>query len=202
MNSLTKKKCIPCSGGIPPLGRDQCLQLHRQLNARWHLHLSNDRLYCFLNTNHPEKQLELIRRIGELAEKEWHHPELQWGAGYLNIQIWTHKIDALVESDFILAAKIDQVLTDSNIPDLDQKKPGLNPHWNIESNRPINRLKFKDFRVPFEKALKIASLKEGDYYPRIHLGFGHLEIEIGKETDCLTTQEILLTDKIDKVLYS
>jgi 4a-hydroxytetrahydrobiopterin dehydratase len=51
--------------------------------------------------------LSFVNRVGELAEAEGHHPDISFGWGYAEIKIWTHKIDGLSESDFILAAKID-----------------------------------------------------------------------------------------------
>ena len=54
--------------------------------------------------------LAATNRVGELAEEQGHHPELQLGWGHVTIEIWTHKIDGLTESDFILAAKIDEIV--------------------------------------------------------------------------------------------
>ncbi len=52
----------------------------------------------------------MVNKISKLAEEEWHHPEFSFGWGHLEIEVWTHKIDSLVESDFILAAKIDKLI--------------------------------------------------------------------------------------------
>jgi 4a-hydroxytetrahydrobiopterin dehydratase len=54
-----------------------------------------------------QKALDFVNRVGSLAEAEGHHPDLYLSWGKVDIQIWTHKIDGLTESDFILAAKID-----------------------------------------------------------------------------------------------
>jgi 4a-hydroxytetrahydrobiopterin dehydratase len=53
--------------------------------------------------------LDYVNRVGELAEGQGHHPDICFGWGKAEITIWTHKIDGLTESDFILAAKIDKV---------------------------------------------------------------------------------------------
>jgi 4a-hydroxytetrahydrobiopterin dehydratase len=45
--------------------------------------------------------------VGAVAEEQGHHPDLYLAWGKVEIRIWTHKIDGLTESDFILAAKID-----------------------------------------------------------------------------------------------
>jgi 4a-hydroxytetrahydrobiopterin dehydratase len=51
--------------------------------------------------------LELVNRIGAIAEKQGHHPDLYLAWGRVEVKIWTHKISGLTESDFILAAKCD-----------------------------------------------------------------------------------------------
>jgi len=53
--------------------------------------------------------LDYVNRVGALAETQGHHPDICFGWGKAEITIWTHKIDGLTESDFILAAKIDKV---------------------------------------------------------------------------------------------
>ncbi len=55
--------------------------------------------------------LKFVNRVGELAEEQGHHPDLLLAWGKVEITIWTHKINGLTESDFILAAKIDQLAT-------------------------------------------------------------------------------------------
>lgn len=109
MEPLNKKNCIPCQGGVPPLPLEQKLDLLRQLHGDWQLSHNQTRLrrtYKFSNYADP---YELVKSISDLAEKQWHHPEIQFGWGHLEIEIWTHKIGDLVESDFILAAKVDQL---------------------------------------------------------------------------------------------
>ena len=51
----------------------------------------------------------IVVKVGEIAEKENHHPDISFGWGYCSIKIFTHAIQGLAESDFILAAKIDQI---------------------------------------------------------------------------------------------
>ena len=58
--------------------------------------------------NFKESQ-NFINMVGEIAEKENHHPDISFGWGYCSIKIFTHAIKGLAESDFILAAKIDQI---------------------------------------------------------------------------------------------
>lgn len=111
MNSncdLSKKNCTPCKGGVPPLKGEPLAQLHRQLDEGWKVigehHLEKD--YLFKNFR---EALEFTNKIGEIAEQEGHHPDIFLSYGKVKVQLWTHKIEGLSESDFILAAKYDNV---------------------------------------------------------------------------------------------
>lgn len=111
MNStcdLSKKNCIPCRGGVPPLkGQELSILLH-QLNGGWKCiedhHLEKE--YSFKNFR---DALAFTNKLGEIAEAEQHHPDIHLSYGKVKVQIWTHKIDGLSESDFILAAKCDNI---------------------------------------------------------------------------------------------
>jgi 4a-hydroxytetrahydrobiopterin dehydratase len=110
MSDLAKKECVPCRGGVPPLSSDEIDRLQQEIGASWKVvgdhHL--ERTFEFPDFR---KALEFTNRIGELAEKEGHHPDILLSWGKTRVQIWTHKIDGLTESDFILAAKIDELPT-------------------------------------------------------------------------------------------
>ncbi len=105
MAGLSAKTCVPCKGGVPPLQGDAIDGLLEQLSG-WNVvdqhHL--ERTYPF-----PDfvTALAFVSRLGELAEKQGHHPDIFLAWGKVGVKIWTHKIDGLTESDFILAAKID-----------------------------------------------------------------------------------------------
>lgn len=105
---LAKKTCIPCQGGIPPLHAEEIDRLHEELGASWAVigehHL--EKSYEFPDFR---KALEFTNKVGELAEQEGHHPDIHLTWGKVKLQIWTHKIDGLTESDFILAAKINRL---------------------------------------------------------------------------------------------
>lgn len=111
MNShcnLSKKKCIPCQGGVPPLKSDKLMELHRQLGGHWKVidehHLEKE--YLFKNFR---EALAFTNKVGAIAEEEGHHPDILLSYGKVKILLWTHKIDGLTESDFILAAKCDEI---------------------------------------------------------------------------------------------
>lgn len=111
MNShcdLSKKNCTPCKGGVPPLKGQQLEQFHRQLGESWKVidehHLEKE--YVFKNFR---EALAFTNKVGEIAEQEGHHPDILLTYGKVKIQLWTHKINGLSESDFILAAKCDTI---------------------------------------------------------------------------------------------
>ena len=110
MSELARKNCIPCKGGVPPLTLAQKQQLLLQLGPDWQLVSENKKLLRKVATKDFQQALDLVNQIGPLAQQQWHHPDLSFGFGYLDILLWTHKINDLVESDFILAAKIEQIL--------------------------------------------------------------------------------------------
>lgn len=107
MADLAERQCVPCRGGVPPMKGDEVEKLSAQL-PEWqvvkehHLH----RAFRFQNF---AETLRFVNRIGDLAEQQGHHPDICFGWGKAEITIWTHKIDGLTESDFVLAAKIDRL---------------------------------------------------------------------------------------------
>jgi len=107
MTDLAERQCVPCRGGVPALKGGELETLAAQVPG-WQVvnehHLSRD--YQFSNFR---EALDFINRIGELAEEQGHHPDICFGWGKAQVSIWTHKIDGLTESDFVLAAKIDKL---------------------------------------------------------------------------------------------
>jgi len=111
MDPLHKKKCVAGDGNNIPF--DLC-EIHKNLKKRdsWDVKSNNDENYYlekeFKFKNFKESQI-FINKVGEIAESEGHHPDILFGWGYAKIKIFTHAIKGLAESDFILAAKIDQI---------------------------------------------------------------------------------------------
>jgi 4a-hydroxytetrahydrobiopterin dehydratase len=105
VSELASRKCVPCQADTPALTRDAVRSLLRQIDG-WEV----------VNGHHLGKQLKFpdfstglafVNRVAEIAEAEAHHPEITLRWGQVGLRIYTHKIDGLTESDFILAAKID-----------------------------------------------------------------------------------------------
>jgi len=106
---LINKKCTPCQGGVPPLTEEKATALLKELSQGWRInkigHLYKE--YKFDNFMDP---LEFTNKIAVIAETEGHHPDITISWGVCKVEIWTHKINGLTESDFILAAKIESLL--------------------------------------------------------------------------------------------
>src|SRR5438105_8041024 len=108
MNELAAKECVPCKGGVPPLKDGALQELQNKLGADWTVsgehHLEKE--FKFKNFR---EALAFTNKIGEVAEAQNHHPDIYLAWGKVKITIWTHKIDGLTESDFVLAAKIEEL---------------------------------------------------------------------------------------------
>jgi 4a-hydroxytetrahydrobiopterin dehydratase len=108
MVKLAEKKCSACEGGVPPIEGEALDTILKELGGDWKV----------VNEHHLEKgfsfkdfkgALAFTNKVGALAEQEGHHPEIHLAWGKVRIILWTHKINGLSESDFILAAKIDKL---------------------------------------------------------------------------------------------
>ena len=104
--ALASEKCVPCRGGVPALKGAELRAVAAELGESWRV----------VEEHHLEKEfrfpdfaaaLAFTNRVGALAEEQGHHPDLYLEWGKVTVMIWTHKIDGLTRSDFVLAAKID-----------------------------------------------------------------------------------------------
>ena len=105
--SLAEKHCVPCRGGVPALEGDELEKMLTQISG-WQV-VSQHHLTKSFSFPDFRTALEFVNRVGGIAEAEGHHPDLFLAWGKVDVKIWTHKIDGLTESDFILAAKIDHL---------------------------------------------------------------------------------------------
>lgn len=110
---LTKKKCVPCEGGVPRVPREEAERLLRDLQG-WKLSGDGQRIRREWVVKNFMAGMRFFNRVAELAEDEGHHPDLHL-AGYRNvaIELWTHAIGGLSENDFILASKINELAVEA-----------------------------------------------------------------------------------------
>jgi len=112
MSDLLNKKCVPCEGGVLPFDISEIHKYQKKVDG-WNI-IKNEKKNFFLNKkfnfeNFLESQ-EFVNKVGIISEEEGHHPDILFGWGYAEIKIITHAIEGLSENDFILAAKIDQII--------------------------------------------------------------------------------------------
>lgn len=105
--NLAEKHCVPCRGGVPPLKGAELSSFASQL-PEWKV---VDGHHLFRSFSFPDFKtaLNFVNRAGAVAEEEGHHPNLLLTWGRVDVTTYTHKIEGLTESDFILAAKIDRL---------------------------------------------------------------------------------------------
>ena len=111
MDSLLKKKCVPCESGVIPFDISEIHKYQKKVDG-WEI-VKNDKDIFFLEKNFKFKDFKesqnFVNNVGKISEEEGHHPDINFGWGYAKINIMTHAIKGLSENDFILAAKIDQI---------------------------------------------------------------------------------------------
>ena len=111
MNKLLEKKCVPCEGGVVPFDISEIHKYQKMVDG-WNIIKDKKDIY-FLEKQFSFKNFldsqKFVNEVGKISEEEGHHPDIEFGWGYVNITILTHKIGGLHENDFILAAKIDEI---------------------------------------------------------------------------------------------
>jgi 4a-hydroxytetrahydrobiopterin dehydratase len=107
MASLAEKNCVPCRGGMPALKGKDLEKLHSEV-PEWRV-LNEHHLARSFQFPDFKTALSFVNQVGEIAEQQGHHPDIVLGWGKAEITTWTHAVDGLTESDFILAAKVDRL---------------------------------------------------------------------------------------------
>ncbi len=110
MASLADKTCVPCRGGVPSLKAKELKKIHQQLAdpPAWKI-VDEHHLVRVFKFPDFKSALAFVNKVGAVAEEQGHHPDILLGWGKVEITTWTHAVDGLTESDFVLAAKIDQL---------------------------------------------------------------------------------------------
>lgn len=107
---LTDKHCVPCEGGVPPIGGDEARAMMDQLDEGWVLNEAATEITRRLEFKGFAKAVYHANLAAWLADQEGHHPDIRFGWGYCEISFTTHAIGGLSENDFICAAKLDKLL--------------------------------------------------------------------------------------------
>jgi 4a-hydroxytetrahydrobiopterin dehydratase len=107
--SLANKKCVPCQGGVPPLKGGDLKGFLEELGGGW-VHVNEHHLVKTYTFENFVQSMAFSNKVANVSEEQGHHPEIHISYNTVMIELWTHKIDGLTESDFILAAKFDTLL--------------------------------------------------------------------------------------------
>jgi 4a-hydroxytetrahydrobiopterin dehydratase len=105
---LSKKKCKPCEGGVPPLNEKEIAEYRKNISDDWKVIENKKILKEYLFENY-RQSIDFVNKVANLAEEEGHHPVMHIFFGRVVIELWTHAIDGLSENDFIMAFKIDEL---------------------------------------------------------------------------------------------
>ena len=106
MSKLTNQKCAPCQIATSALAPNAITPLLGQLRD-WEV-IDNHHLRKSWTFPDFRTALEFVNRVGEIAEREDHHPDIYFSWGKARVELWTHKVDGLTENDFVVAAKFDE----------------------------------------------------------------------------------------------
>ena len=112
MSELLNKKCVPCEGKVAAFDISEIHKYQKKVDG-WDVIKNKDNIYLLekkFNFKNFLDSLDFVNKVGAISEKEGHHPDISFGWGYAKINITTHAIEGLSENDFILAAKIDQLI--------------------------------------------------------------------------------------------
>jgi 4a-hydroxytetrahydrobiopterin dehydratase len=108
--ALAERHCVPCEGGVPPLGAAEITPLLKQVHG-WQVEDGKRLVKSFRFKNFVDA-VGFVNQITPVAEAEGHHPDLFVTWGEVRVSLWTHAAGGLTENDFILAAKLDQLRPD------------------------------------------------------------------------------------------
>ena len=111
MSDLSEKKCVPCEGGTPAFDISKIHEYIKKVDG-WEVNQDASSNYFLIKEFKFENFLmsqNFVNKVGEIAEKEGHHPDISIGWGYCLVMVHTHAINGLSINDFILAAKIDNI---------------------------------------------------------------------------------------------
>jgi 4a-hydroxytetrahydrobiopterin dehydratase len=105
--NLRDRRCVPCERGTPPIADDEAERLLAQVSG-WEL--GGGRIRKAVTFPGFAAAIAFVNRMADVAEAEGHHPDFCVHYNRVDLTVWTHAAGGLTENDFILAAKIDDLL--------------------------------------------------------------------------------------------
>lgn len=105
---LATQSCVPCRGGVAPMAADEAEGFLAQIPG-WAIAQEPPRLMRTFGFKDFKQALDFVDQVGAIAEEQQHHPDIRFGWGYCEVELYTHKIKGLHENDFIMAAKINDL---------------------------------------------------------------------------------------------
>lgn len=111
---LAERECEPCKDGMPPMDADTIAKYLQSLGGEWTV-VKDRQIEKEFKFSDFMTALAFTNTIGQVAEEQGHHPDLELGWGRVKVTLWTHKIGGLSEADFILAARIDKADSSSRV---------------------------------------------------------------------------------------
>ncbi len=106
VQDLANQQCTACQGGVPALKGAALDTLYRQLGHDWRV-IDEHQLEKEFTFDDFKQALDFTNRVGQIAEQQNHHPDIYLTWGKVRVTLWTHKVDGLSQSDFVMAAKIE-----------------------------------------------------------------------------------------------
>ena len=104
---LAKQKCVPCRGGVPSMPPNEVMETLLEIPG-WRA-IDNHHLERTFTFPDFQSAIAFVNAVGEAAEDEGHHPEILFTWGRATVRWWTHKINGMVKTDFILAARTSEL---------------------------------------------------------------------------------------------
>ena len=114
-SSLEQESCSTCKGETL-LSAEQVSELSGILEGGWDV-VDGHHLRRQFKFRTFQEALEFANRVGDVSEEEDHHPTITVGWGQADVIIYTHALDGLSRSDFILASKISRIVRQTYVRD-------------------------------------------------------------------------------------
>src|SRR3990167_2815534 len=103
---LLKKKCVPCEGGVEPIGKEGAQKYLLEVPG-WALSEDGKKIFKQFKFKDFIGAINFVNNVADIAESEGHHPDIKINYNKVLLELSTHAIGGLSENDFILAAKVD-----------------------------------------------------------------------------------------------